>query len=457
MQNSRCRIQEERLLLHFAFFILHFSFSLSACASAPPRRSDSVPVSLTALRSDIVAATQLPGVSRGNWGIVVQSLDRGERLFELNARSLFVPASAAKIISAATAAEAVGWDYRFETALRMTGQIVDGTLSGDLLVVGSGDPSIGGRGGSDLSAFVTAVKSAGIRRIEGRVIGDDDAIEEPRPQLSWAWDDLGYSGGAIFGALNLAENRTIVTITPGLAEGEPPTLGLAPRASSRKLVNRTVTGPAQSIQLLWPEQRPGEEALTIAGSIPAGARPAEMNVSAGNPTLWFASVLRSWLIDDGVDVVGEAADIDDVRPAPDRAAAAALFVYRSATLGEIAGPLLKDSVNLYGEALMRLNTPPGMFPTNDAALEGLRKRLASWGVPDESYQLVDGSGLSRRDAVSPEALLAVLQRLYDPSGQSPFLTGLPIAGIDGSLQERMKGTPAEGAVRAKTGTMSNVR
>jgi len=119
----------------------------------------------------------MPGVQNGAWGIVVHSLARDERLFELNPRTLLVPASASKLVSVATAAEAVGWDYRFETTLRGTGPVADGTLHGDLLVVGSGDPSIGGRAGDDLGAFVDALKALGIRRIEGRVIGDDDRVE----------------------------------------------------------------------------------------------------------------------------------------------------------------------------------------------------------------------------------------------------------------------------------------
>ena len=399
----------------------------------------------------------MPGVARASWGIVVASLDRNERLVELNPRTLLVPASSAKLVSVATAAEAVGWDYRYVTTMRATGPLVDGTLRGDLLVVGSGDPSIGGRGGDDLSTWVEGLKAAGVRRIEGRIIGDDDSVEEPRPQLSWAWDDLGYTTGALFGALNLNENRTVATIAPGTSEGAPATLGVDVRATYRGLINRVLTGPTRSQQLLWPEQRPGESALTLAGTIPMGAPPAQIGISVGNPTLWFASTLGIWLERDGIDVTADAVDIDDVVPTPDRAGATILFTHRSRPLSEIAQPLLKESINLYGEALMRLNAAPSAFPTSDAALEGLRKRLESWGVPSDSVQLVDGSGLSRRDAISPEALLMVLQRMHDPSGRSPFMTGLPIAGIDGSLAGRMKGTAAEGAVRAKTGTMSNIR
>jgi len=435
-----------------AFCILHLA--LAGCAARSTSAGADVAVRL---RADIIAETQRPGVSRASWGIVVDSLDRHDRLVDLNARTLFVPASIAKLVSVATAADAVGWDYRYETTLLTTGSISQGRLFGDLLIVGSGDPSIGGRGGGDLSALVAAVKAAGFERIEGRIVGDDDALEEPRPQLSWAWDDLGYTTGAIFGALNLAENRTVATVTPGLAAGAPAAVSLDSRAGARPIVNRVVTGPVGSPSLVWPEQRPGEPALTIAGSIPMGTQPTQLGISTGNPTLWFAGVLRQRLVEDGIVVTGDAVDIDDLTPPPDRTDAMTLFTYRSPTLAEIARPLLKESINLYGEAFMRLNAAKGVFPTNDAALEGLRKRLTAWGLPDGSYQLVDGSGLSRRDAISPEAIMTVLQRMSDPSGASPFLTALPIAGVDGSLAGRMKGTAAEGNVRAKTGTMSNIR
>ena len=405
----------------------------------------------------MLSATQQPGVSRASWGIVVSSLDRHDRLVDLNAHTLFVPASVAKLVSVATAAEAVGWDHRFETSLLTTGSVSQGRLFGDLIVVGSGDPSIGGRGGGDLSAFVAAVKAAGFERIEGRIVGDDDALEEPRPQLSWAWDDLGYTTGSLFGALNLAENRTVVTVSPASTAGAPANVSIEARAEGRPIVNRVTTGPAGSPSLVWPEQRPGETSLTIAGSIPLGASPTPLGISSGNPTLWFATVLRNRLIEEGIVVTGEAVDIDDLSPPPDRSDATMLFTYRSPTLAEIARPLLKESINLYGEAFMRLNTDKGVFPTNDAALDGLRKRLTAWGLSDGSYQLVDGSGLSRRDAISPEAVMAVLQRMSSSSDAAPFLTALPIAGFDGSLAARMKGTAAEGNLRAKTGTMSNIR
>ena len=409
------------------------------------------------LTQDIVSATKSAGVRRAAWGVVVHSLDRDERIFELNPGMLLVPASVAKLVSLAGAVDAVGWNFRFETVVRAAGPLVDGTLRGDLIVVGSGDPSTGGRAGQELSVWVDAVKALGLRRIDGRIIGDDDAGDEPRPQLAWAWDDLGYTAGSLFGALNLWENRLTVTVNPASSPGDRPTLSVDPSASSRRLRNRTTTGAADSSLLIWPEQRPGEPFLTIAGSVPAGAPPAQLSVSAGNPTLWFASGLRHALLEGGVEITGEAFDIDDVAERPEWATSTVLYAHRSATLAEIAQPLLKDSINLYGEAALKLNADRGVLPTNDAALEGLGTRLETWGIPSDAWQMVDGSGLSRRNTLAPETLLTVLRRMYDPAWTSPWMTGLPVAGRDGTLAGRMRETPAEDNLRAKTGTMSNIR
>jgi D-alanyl-D-alanine carboxypeptidase/D-alanyl-D-alanine-endopeptidase (penicillin-binding protein 4) len=459
MQNAEGSRSLRRARLLFAFCIVHFAFL--SCAKRPPVAAAPAPTTqadpLALLRQDILSATNNPGVRGGVWGVIVYSMDREERLFEVNPRFLLVPASVAKLASVATAADAVGWNYRYVTTLRASGPIADGVLRGDLMAVGSGDPSIGGQAGEDFSSWTDGLKGAGIRRIEGRIIGDDDALEEPRPQLAWAWDDLGYTTGAIYGALNVAENRTAISITPGAFEGAPTSISVDPRAAYRTLMNRSITGAPGSTQLMWPEQRPGEPALTIAGSIPVGSPPVTIGIAVGNPTLWFANVLRSRLLRDGIEVTGDAVDIDDVKPPPDRAAATTIFTHRSRTLAEIAQPLLKDSINLYAEACLRLNAAPGTFPTNDAALDGFRARLEAWGIPRDSEQLVDGSGLSRRDTISAEALLTILRRMYVATGTSPFMTGLPVAGVDGSLAARMKGTPADGNLRAKTGTMSNIR
>jgi len=191
--------------------------------------------------------------------------------------------------------------------------------------------------------------------------------------------------------------------------------------------------------------------------VPAGAPPAQLSVSAGNPTFWFANGLRHVLLEAGVEITGEAFDIDDLPKCPEWATSTALYVHRSPTLAEITQPLLKDSINLYGEAVLKLNADRGVLPTNDAALDGLRTRLTAWSIPPDAWHIIDGSGLSRRNAIAPETLLTVLQRMYDPVWASPWMAGLPVAGRDGTLATRMRDTAAQDNLRAKTGTMSNVR
>jgi D-alanyl-D-alanine carboxypeptidase/D-alanyl-D-alanine-endopeptidase (penicillin-binding protein 4) len=420
--------------------------------TAPPAKR-STPIEQ--LQQDITAITQMPGVARGIWGIVVQSLDRPERLFEMNPHTLLVPASTAKLLTVATAADTVGWNYRFETTLQTDGGIADGVLGGDLVIVGSGDPSLGSRGADDLGAWIDVLKASGIQQIEGRIIGDDDVLEEPRPAFGWAWDDLATSG-AIYGALNLDENRMVVTISPAASAGQPPVLSIEPVASERLLTNRATTGERGSTQLLWAEQRPCELALTIAGSIPTAAMPARLTVAVGNPTLWFARAFKYRLVEAGITVTGDAVDIDDLPTPLDRTGMRVLYTHRSRPLSDLIRPLFKDSVNLYGEALFRLNAPRAN-PTNDAAIERMRQKLAAWGLAMDGEQLVDGSGLSRRDVVAPETMAGVLQRMYDSDPAAPWMVALPLAGVDGTLQNRMRSTLAERNVRAKTGSMSNVR
>jgi len=399
-----------------------------------------------------------PGHHRATWGIVVHSIARRDRLFELNPGNLLVPGSGMKIVAVASAAEAVGWDYTFETTLLATGPVTGGVLHGDLVITGNGDPSVLGRAGNDsLTPWTAALRARGIGRIDGRIIGDDNAVEEPRPGFAWSWEDLAYAYGALAGALNLGENALALVVRAGTAENAAATIESPSEAGDVSIVNHATTGPAGSTALLWPEWLPGDTRLTIEGSIPLGSPPVRLGVASGNPTRWFARFVRARLIADGIEVSGDALDVDDLGHPPDEAHADVLYVHRSRPLGDIVEPLLKDSINLYAEAVLRLATGRNGRRATGAALDATRARLESWGIPKDGIQMVDGSGLSRRNVVAPETLLAILLRAYDPSGSSPFMRGLPVAGRDGTLASRMKGTAAEGNVVAKTGTLSNAR
>jgi D-alanyl-D-alanine carboxypeptidase/D-alanyl-D-alanine-endopeptidase (penicillin-binding protein 4) len=386
----------------------------------------------------------------------VESLAGGERLFEVNAGTLLVPASTLKIVTAATAAVAVGWDYVFETRAALNGTIGDGVVHGDLIITGTGDPSIQGRGGTDfVSALIAALREKQITRIDGRVIGDDNLIEEPRPGLAWAWDDLGTTTGAIAGALNLGENTLAIMVAPGSEPGAPTSVTLPPEALDFPIINRSTTAARQTAQTLWAEQRPGEKGLTIAGTIATGAAPARLVVAVGNPTLWFARIVRAHLNAAAIEVQGPSEDIDDLPTPP--SPGVMILTHRSRPLGEIVKPMLKYSINMYADSLLRLATGPSGTRTTADAISAERRQLRLWGVRDDSTQIADGSGLSRLNLVTPEALVMVLGRMYDPTGASPFMQALPIGGVDGTLENRMKSTAAAGNVRAKTGAMTHVR
>jgi D-alanyl-D-alanine carboxypeptidase/D-alanyl-D-alanine-endopeptidase (penicillin-binding protein 4) len=474
---------EERCAVHsaatrhvmFAFCILHFAFV--GCAKAPPVAPAPSPAAavdpLEQLVRDVDSLLDRPGHRHGTWAVVVQSLAGYERLYERNARTLMVPASAMKIVTVAAAAEAVGWDYRFETRLLATGPIVDGVLRGDLLIVGSGDPSVmgppsrgdeglgfgeAGAGGNETAPpWVDALRARGVTRIDGRVIGDDDDVGEPKPGFAWSWEDMGYGYGALPGALNIAENALVITLTPGTAAGLPTIVEVNPPAPGMPVVNHSTTVAADAPRAVWPELRPGEALLSIHGTIPAGSSPVSIVAAVGNPTLWFARVVRNDLLNAGIDVTGDAVDADDLVIGPDRAAATLVHTHESVPLSEVAKPLLKESINLYAEGVLWLATGRDGPRNTDAALDAVRLRLESWGIPREGIQIVDGSGLSRRDVVAPETLVAVLRRFHDGAGTSPWMQAFPIAGRDGSLENRMKRTPAEGNAIAKTGSMSNIR
>ncbi len=409
------------------------------------------------LLQEIDNAVAAPGVARGTWAVAVRSLRDGAPLLELNADALLVPASAAKLVTLAAAAEAVGWTYTFETTLTTVGSIEEGVLRGDLVVSGTGDPTIAGPGGKGLDSFVDAVRARGISRITGRIVGDDDGTEEPFPRFAWAWDDLGYAYGALPGALNLGANVVEITLAPGARPGLPAALTVGIDARELPITSKVDTGLAESIAHLQPVLLPGGLGLRVLGTLPAGTPAITFPVAVGNPTHWFATMLRQRLREAGIETDGPPVDIDNLTDSSVAGPSSLVHVHRSPPLAAIAEPMIKDSLNLYAETVLWLATGPGGVRTTDEALDAVHVRLAGWGVADGHHQLVDGSGLSRRSTLTARALVTVLERLYDPTGASPWMRALPMAGRDGTLDSRMGGTPAEGNLLAKTGSMSNIR
>jgi len=413
------------------------------------------------LHHDIDEILAEPTLAHGIWGVLVKSLKNDDTLYDLNARKLFVPASNMKIVTLAAAAERLGWDYTYETRLLAAGRVDAGRLDGDLVVAGSGDPSIGYLDGSADRLFddwAAKLKAAGIQTVSGRLIGDDNAFDDEELGFGWSWDDLPDDYAAGVSALQFNENAVRLTIAPGPSVGSSAGISLSPSGSGL-LVDSTVTTSARdAAPTIAAHRLPGSARLELRGTVPLGSTPQTRAVSVDNPTLFFVGALRTALISRGIDVRGPSVDVDDVADRPSQAAASPIATHRSAPLSQLALRLMKDSQNLYAETFLKTLGLALGTPTYAAGRTQVQLTLGPWGIGAGDLIQRDGSGLSRYDFVTPAALVTILTHIArDERLHRPFEASLPIGGRDGSLTNRMKGNAAEGNVRAKTGSMTSVR
>jgi len=456
--------------------------AFAACHATPkPNAGPALPVppaaparpalpALSALVHDLDEILAAPALERGYWGVLVRSLPTGEVLYARNARKLMMPASNMKIVTLAAAAERLGWDYTYETKIIADGPINSGTLDGDLVVLGSGDPSLGLVDGVPTNVFddwAEQLKAHGIRTIRGRIVGNDDLFDDEMLGFGWSWDDLFDDYAAGVSALQFNENAVRVTVAPGARPGDPASVDVAPAGSGLTVDNRLKTAEEGAETLIAAHRLAGSSRLELGGAIPRGATPIARLVSVDNPTLFAVSALRETLLAHGIDVRGAAVDADDITDTPGAFDATPIVTYRSPPLSVLAARLMKISQNLYAEtllktiALRKVSEPIVICPCPATAAAGrskVQEILQAWGVPAESLIQRDGSGLSRYDYVTAEALVTILMHVdRDERLRGPFEASLPIAGRDGTIASRMKGTAAEGNARAKSGSMSQVR
>ena len=408
--------------------------------------------SVAVLRRDLSAIFDAPQFERSLWSVLIRpvSLRAGsETLFSMNPGKLVMPGSNMKILTLAASAEALGWDYRFETQVVTTAQLESGVLRGDLVIVGGGDPSISERSDEPgvLRSIARRLADSGLRLIDGRIIGDDDLFDDKGFGDGWSLDNMPYGYSAPVSALEYNEGSADLVIRAGSAPGEPVDIQVSPEGSRLEVENRLVTIPEAGNGALTLQRLPGSSHVVVDGQIPARAAPFTRTASVDNPTDFFVEAFRAALLAEGIQVSGNAVDIDDVSPKPDLAGAKTLTVRRSPPLTELATSMMKVSQNQYAEMLLRT-----------IGKDVARARLRDLGVADGTYILADGSGLSRYNYVTADTIVYLLQQLHErPAHASSFPPTLPIAGRDGTLARRLAGTPAEGRVRAKSGTIDNAR
>jgi len=433
---------------------------LTAAACHPPRpAAPAVPP--RTLQTDIDSILDQPALSRGYWGVLVKSLASGDTIYSRDAAKLLMPASNMKIVTVAAAAARLGWDYTYDTSLFRAGAVDGGALLGDLVVVGTGDPSLSLADGSAERAFgvwARQLQGAGIRTVRGRVIGDDRRFTDDGLGFGWSWDDLPDDYAAAVGALQFNEDAARVVIVPGPSIGADAAIAIAPSTTGLTIDNNVVTTDAAGAPAIDARRLPGSSRLAVRGSIPAGWSPITRVVSVDNPTQFFVNALRQSLAAHGIDVQGPAVDVDDVRDVPARERMTLVSTIRSAPLSALAQRLMKVSQNQYAETFLKTIGAAAGIPTAIGGRTAVTALLQEWGVAANDLIVRDGSGLSRYNYVTPQALVAVLTHVaHDERLRAAFEATLPIAGEDGTLGARLKGTAAASKVLAKTGSMSNVR
>lgn len=409
------------------------------------------------LRHSIDSLLAAPETRSARWGVLIVDPDRGDTLYSHDAGKLLVPASNQKILTAAIALDALGPDYRYETPFIVAGVVRGGVLEGNLLVQGRGDPTVSDHIAGDamlpLQAAADSVAARGITRIRGRLLPFGNAFPDANIGHAWEHDDLATSSGAAIDELLFNEGIARVIVVAGTGVGDTVTARTAPARTFPRLRVLATTadsiGP-DSIARLTAVKDTLLGDVVVAGTIPQGDS-ASLTVAFRDPAAAYLAALREALSDRGVVV-------EDSSIVTDSSSMDTLFVLRSPPLSEILAAFLKPSQNQIGEVLFKtvalVKTDTG---TARVARRIFGDRLRAWGAAEDGFLVWDGSGLSRQDLVSPETLIRVLDTMRRHQHFETYYDAFPVAGVDGTLRTRMRGTPAEANARGKTGTLSNVR
>lgn len=435
---------------------------ISGCGPKPPfhqvfSAKDLLSRELDELFSD-------PAFDTATWGVVIQSLDNGEYLYRRNENKGFMPASNMKLYTTAVSLMKLGPDYRYRTTLLGTGQIENGVLQGDLILHGTGDPSICARFHEEdplavFRAWADSLKEKGVTKIAGRIIGDDNYFEDEIMGYGWEWDDQSDYYAAQISAVTFNDNCVDILFAPGEKTGDSARYQLRPNTGFVRIHNRVTTvRPGLETGVVFKRKRAFND-VTISGSIALHSDPGWDSFSVENPTFYAVYVLRELLQKEGIEISGRAFDIDSLKNfhyLPD--SATVLASYKSPPLSEIVRTVNKRSQNLYAELLLRTLakqfTDVGDGPHGVKVVKNV---LAQYGIDPDRFGMVDGSGLSRFNLITPMQTSYLLRAMHRHSAGHYYYDSLPIAGVDGTIRGRMRGTAAENNVHAKTGYIGRVR
>lgn len=388
--------------------------------------------------------------ANARWGIFAVSLKDGRVIIAKEARKLFNPASTQKIFTSVVALEKLGADFRWKTGIFAAKNIENGMLDGDLILYGQGAPDLSDEGIENLAE---QLKSKGLQKIKGNIIGDESYFKGDTVGDGWTWNELQWYYGAEASALSVNLNYVNLSLQDG-----------KPKVSNAVMQVSGETKPAQDIESVGVKRELGANKIYVYGE----GKTLDVRVAVQNPALWAATRLKDALQKKGVTVEGAVKSANwtaENKFVPENATE--LAKVESKTLGEIVRKMNKDSVNLYAELILRTlgkkfgETAPDENPKmqkvrgDDAAgASVVRKWLTENNVATDEIKIHDGSGLSRLDFVTPEALGRALVFAAQSKFSEVFRNSLPLAGTDGTLRGRLGNV--SGKIAAKTGSIMYV-
>lgn len=414
---------------------------------------------LSALLDPILAQKEAAGLTAG---VIVKSLDakNGEEVwYEHEADQLLTPASNLKLLTAAAALEQLGQDYRFKTELYASESLPsNGVFQGNLYLKGYGDPTLHTEDplkvqeGVSIEEIVKWLKDRGVKKINGDLIVDESYFDQERLGLGWAWDDESYYYNPLLGGLGLNRGTVMVEYQPAAKAGEPVQLALWPKTQYVKLINESRTVEPGQENTLTIERDRATNSIHVKGNLPRDAEGDYERVPIEEPAQYVGAVLQEKLFEAGILMNPKSRILTGNVPQ----SAVKLQEFASAPLREIVAYMLKKSDNFYAEMILKTlgakNKQPG---TASTGVEAVMQTMKELGVPS-NFDMVDGSGLTRYNLISARHIASVLEGMSKQPAYQSYYDSLPIAGVDGTLKSRLKGTPAEKNVHAKTGSMSGV-
>ena len=435
---------------------------------APKKPKERADVAKFRARAD--ALLSAAKIDKGHWGVLILDVATGETLYAHDPDKYFTPASNTKLYTTIPALALLGADFRWRTTLETSAKLdTQGRLRGDVVLVGRGDPNLSNRkfpyetkterdGPAEkvLAELAEQLVARGVKQIEGDIVADDSYFPPERYASGWDIDDMTFGYGAPVSALAVNDNTFTVEIRPADREGEAAWFGVEPWAEFYEFVNEVRTGAATARAELSADREPGSRRVVLRGTIPLGAEPRRITLAVEEPAEFDAALMKRLLESRGVRIYGRARARHELPPVATEAPLV-LAEHLSVTLMDDIRLLNKISQNLHAELLLRaIGREKGAAGSTTAALKVVQEFLKSIGVPEGDVATFDGSGLSRRNLVTPRATVALLAWAAAQPWAEQFIATLPVSAQDGTLAERMKGTPAAGRIHAKTGSLGNV-